>query len=152
MIPTLLAMTLTTALMLQGSTAVKCRQRLAAFLSEWTLSTSWAQNNAVEMFEKGSCRGEDEHEDNLETCPVVATARAAAQLILPDLYFSSFVAYAVGFWPFVRLAVKELQAAWQWSSGTSVTQASEGEFFRVLLTIQTPTSVPFCKIYLHSKM
>lgn len=130
MIPTLLSMILTTALMLQGSTAVKCRQRLAAFLSEWTLSTSRAQNNAAEVFEKGSCPGEHGHEDGLETCPVVATARAAAQSILPDLYFSSFVAYAVGFWPFVRLAVKELQAVWQWSSGTSAAQATEGEFFR----------------------
>lgn len=44
----------------------------------------------------------------------VLGAVEAARSLPSDLYLSSLVGYATGFWPLVKDSVKELQTLWRW--------------------------------------
>ncbi|CDJ27478.1 uncharacterized protein EMH_0032120 [Eimeria mitis] len=109
----------------EDSGEADCRRKFASFLAEWISWDSQRQDISEVHLVQPSNGDRAEGGNNAETAQVVATARAAAQSLLPNLCCSSFVGYAVGFWPFVRTKVEELQKSWQWHKTASATPAAE---------------------------
>ncbi|CDI80310.1 hypothetical protein, conserved [Eimeria praecox] len=109
----------------EDSSGADCRRRLALFLAEWISSDSQQQN--FPGIRLGGTNNEDRTDEtsNSQTVEVVAAARAAAQSLLPSLCSSSFIGYAVGFWPFVRTSVEDLQKSWHWHRTASASLAYE---------------------------
>lgn len=77
-----------------------------------------------------------------ETVHMLSTARAAARSLPASLCLSSLVGYAVGLWPFVKVAVRDLQASWRWHWKTSVGQHPEREFLRGVFPFGICKSTP----------
>ncbi|CDJ36870.1 uncharacterized protein EMH_0097800 [Eimeria mitis] len=109
----------------EDSGEADCRRKFAFFLAEWISWDSQRQDISEVHIVQPNNGDRAEGGNNAETAQVVATARAAAQSLLPNLCCSSFVGYAVGFWPFVRTKVEELQKSWQWHKTASATPAAE---------------------------
>ncbi|CDJ53854.1 hypothetical protein, conserved [Eimeria brunetti] len=102
-----------------------CRRRLVLFLADWVSSDSRNRSVPEVCLVRSKERDEAEEGNNFETTRVIAAATAAAQCLLPSLCFSSFIGYAVGFWPFVKTSVEALQKSWQWHRKTSATPPFE---------------------------
>ena len=104
-----------------------CRRKLASFLADWISSGSHPQGVPEGRSASPNNGGRADEVECSDVVQAIAAARTAAHSLLPTLCFSSFIGYAVGFWPFVRNLVGELQKSWQWHRKVSATVAFEGE-------------------------
>ncbi|XP_026190490.1 uncharacterized protein LOC34617515 [Cyclospora cayetanensis] len=98
----------------QGSETTPCQDRLAAFLAEWTASepqTIELEKQRTQARDDEST-GEPEAGGSAQKDRIVAATREAAKSLPSGLCFAALAGYAVSLWPFVRTAVKDLQAAW----------------------------------------
>ncbi|KAL8455596.1 hypothetical protein Emag_000591 [Eimeria magna] len=97
-----------------------CQRKLGDFFSQWTAGIAERKDSEeafVESEGRLSPSGDEFQEIRCERetkADILCTVKAAAQSFLSDVCISSLLGYAVGCWPFVKKATKELQPSWRW--------------------------------------
>lgn len=107
-----------------GEEIVDCQCQLSALLAEWRAKPQGEERalNSVEQQPLLANWNEEGGGDGTQVAKIASTisaAQEAANSLAPYLCLCSLMGYAVGFWPFVSAAVKELQASWRWQRMTA---------------------------------
>ncbi|KAL8445796.1 hypothetical protein Emed_005352 [Eimeria media] len=95
---------------------VDCQRKLGEFFSQWTAGIAERTDSKeafVDSEDRLSPSGKETEADALNT------VKAAAQSFLSEVCISALLGYAIGCWPFVENATKELQASWRWQKTIS---------------------------------
>ncbi|KAL8438985.1 hypothetical protein Efla_006930 [Eimeria flavescens] len=110
-------------LQIDGLEGTKCCQReLSDFFVESMYSNARGDEGTVQQVEADAQLADGNHGASESVCDKAAdacsveAATTAARLFSCDVFASSLLGYAVGFWPMVKKAVEELQASWRWQS------------------------------------
>ncbi|KAL8272368.1 hypothetical protein Esti_003658 [Eimeria stiedai] len=101
-----------------------CQRKLGEFFVQWVAGIAERKDSeeafvdaedwlspSADKFQEISC-------ERVTEAGPIRTVKAAAHSFSSDVCISSLLGYAVGCWPFVEKAVKELQASWRWQSTT----------------------------------